>query len=124
MTPRLFVTPVLSDQELRVLAQVEDLKQNLRSRLHEPRRWFGSLRRVSMARAIQGSNSIEGFKATLDDAAAVEVGEQPLDADEETRLALEGYRNAMTYVLQVAAEMDFLLQRPIAEEPPFHDDRL
>jgi len=107
MTPRLFVTPVLSDQELRVLAQVEDLKQNLRSRLHEPRRWFGSLRRVSMARAIQGSNSIEGFKATLDDAAAVEVGEQPLDADEETRLALEGYRNAMTYVLQVAAEMDF-----------------
>ena len=90
-----------------MLAQVEDLKQNLRSRLHEPRRWFGSLRRVSMARAIQGSNSIEGFKATLDDAAAVEVGEQPLDADEETRLALEGYRNAMTYVLQVAAEMDF-----------------
>jgi len=60
-----------------------------------------------MAKAIQGSNSIEGFKATLDDAAAVEVGEQPLDADEETRLALEGYRNAMTYVLQVAAETDF-----------------
>lgn len=60
-----------------------------------------------MARAIQGSNSIEGFRATLDDAAAVEMGEQPLDADEETRLALEGYRNAMTYVLQVAPEPDF-----------------
>lgn len=105
--PRLFSTPVLGERELAVLAQVEDLRGNLRSRLHEPRRWFGSLRRVSMARAIQGSNSIEGFRATLDDAAAVEMGEQPLDADEETRLALEGYRNAMTYVLQVAPEPDF-----------------
>ena len=60
-----------------------------------------------MARAIQGSNSIEGYDAPLDDAAAVDLGEEPLDADEETRLALKGYRDAMTYVLQLAGDPAF-----------------
>ncbi|HBX81199.1 MAG: hypothetical protein WAV45_15960 [Propionibacteriaceae bacterium] len=73
----------------------------------EPRRWSGSLRRLSFARNIQGSNSIEGYDARLDDVAAVALGEQPLDSSEETRLALEGYRNAMTYVIQRADDQDF-----------------
>jgi Fic family protein len=60
-----------------------------------------------MARAIKGSNSIEGYDAPLDDAAAVDLGEDPLDADQETWLALKGYRDAMTYVLQLASEPDF-----------------
>ena len=75
--------------------------------LHEPRRWSGSLRRLSFARNIQGSNSIEGYDAKLDDVAAVAMGEEPLDSTVETRLALEGYRNAMTYVLQRADDNDF-----------------
>lgn len=103
----LFQPPGLAESELRVLREVEELRERLRLQLHEPRRWFGSLRRVTMARAIQGSNSIEGFTAKLDDAAAVEAGEEPMDADRETTLALQGYRNAMTYVLQLASEPDF-----------------
>lgn len=103
----LFIAPALDERELQVLDEVTDLKRRLRHQLHEPNRWYGSLRRLSFARAIQGSNSIEGFDAKLDDAAAVAVGEDPLDADEETRLALEGYRQAMTYVLQLAADEDF-----------------
>jgi Fic family protein len=103
----LFTAPVLDERELRVLSDITALKQRLRHQLHEPNRWYGSLRRLSFARAIQGSNSIEGYDAKLDDAAAVAVGEEPLDANEETRLALEGYRQAMTYVLQLAAEEEF-----------------
>jgi Fic family protein len=104
----LFETPELGDRELEVISEVDELKQKLRRQIvQEPRRWFGSLRRVSMARAIQGSNSIEGYDAPLDDAAAVDLGEAPLDADQETRLALKGYRDAMTYVLQLAGEPDF-----------------
>lgn len=102
----LFTAPPLDDRETQVLGEVADLRQRLRHQLHEPRRWYGSLRRLSLARAIQGSNSIEGYDAKLDDAAAVAVGEDPLDATEETRLALEGYRRAMTYVLQLATEED------------------
>lgn len=103
----LFAEPKLDQREGEVSAQVEDLRQRLRLQLFEPRRWFGSLRRLSFARAIRASNSIEGFNAVLDDAAAAAAGEEPLDADTETKLALWGYREAMTYVLQLATDPDF-----------------
>lgn len=103
----LFRAPELDERELAVLAEIERLKHSLRLQLHEPRRWSGSLRRISFARNIQGSNSIEGYDAALDDAAAVALGEEPIDADEETRLALEGYRDAMTYVLALSTDEDF-----------------
>jgi len=103
----LFAAPPLQARELEVVSEIEDLKGKLRWQLHEPRRWVGSLRRLSFARNIQGSNSIEGYDAALDDAVAVAVGEEPLDTSEETRLALEGYREAMTYVLQLSDEPDF-----------------
>lgn len=105
----IFTAPELGEAELRVLGLIEELKARLSLQLHEPRRWAGSLRRVSLARAIQGSNSIEGYEAGLDDAVDVAAGEQPLDADQETSMALRGYRDAMTYVLQMAEEKeDFL----------------
>ena len=66
-----------------MVRQIADLKEKLRWRLHEPRRWVGPLRRLSFARNIQGSNSIEGCEATLD--AAVAVGDEPLDTSTETR---------------------------------------
>jgi Fic family protein len=103
----LFPTPEIDEVERRVLGEVEELRRQLRHQLYEPRRWHGSLRRLSLARAIQGSSSIEGLDAGLDDVAAVALGEQPLDVTEETRRALQGYRDAMTYVLQLASEDDF-----------------
>lgn len=57
---------------------------------------------MAFARAVQGSNSIEGYNASLDDVVAAVEGEPTLDADQETRFALAGYRDAMTYVLQIA----------------------
>jgi Fic family protein len=65
---------------------------------------MGSLRRLTFARAVQGSNTIEGYNATLEDVAAVIAGDEPLEATDDTRLALEGYRDAMTYVLQLAED--------------------
>lgn len=99
--------PELGEREFTVLAAIDELEEKLRMRLHEPRRWFGSLRRAQFARAVQGSNSIEGYVAAVDDAAAIELGEPPLDADEETRLAIKGYCDAMTYVLQLSSEPNF-----------------
>src|SRR2546423_2616244 len=111
LTPResrmMFEPPSLDAAEQHVLGEIDELKNKLRWQLHEPRRWYGSLRRLSFGRASQGSNSIEGVDAALDEAAAVALGEEPLDADHETRLALKGYRDAMTYVLQLSAETDF-----------------
>jgi Fic family protein len=103
----IFQTPEPVDAELEVLEGINGLREKLRFQLHEPRRWVGSLRRLSLARAIQGSNTIEGYTAELDDAVAVAAGEEPVDADAETRLALKGYRDAMTYVLQLSNDPDF-----------------
>lgn len=105
----IFTVPELAEAELRVLGLIQDLKTRLRHQLHDPHRWAGSLRRVSLARAIQGSNSIEGYEAGLDDAVDVAAGEAPLDANEETSLALRGYRDAMTYVLQIAEDEEGFL---------------
>jgi Fic family protein len=103
----LFTAPELGERELAVIHDIDDLAEKLRLRLHDPRRWFGSLRREQFARAVQGSNSIEGFDAAVDDAAAIELGEEPLDASEETRLAIKGYCDALTYVLQMSTEPHF-----------------
>lgn len=102
----IFTTPELGGDEQRVLAMIDELRAQLQNRVAEPRRWVGGLRRVTFARAVQGSNTIEGYHASLDDVVAAVDDEPPLDADDETRFAIEGYRDAMTYVLQVAQDHD------------------
>lgn len=103
----LFQTPSITDDERRVIDQVDELRERLRHRVTESRRWVGLLRRVTLARNIQGSNSIEGYNVSLDDAVAATEGEESLDASEETRAAIRGYREAMTYVLQLADDRHF-----------------
>ncbi len=74
----------------------------------QPTRWAGLLRRSEFARAIQGSNSIEGFNVTVDDAVAAVEGEEPLiDERTEAWLAVRGYREAMTYILQLSDDAHF-----------------
>jgi Fic family protein len=59
---------------------------------------------MAFARAVQASNSIEGYDASLDDVIAAVDSEPAFDAGQETQLALAGYRDAMTYVLQLARD--------------------
>lgn len=94
----------LRDADVAALAAIDELRGELRHFLGEPRRWYGSLRRTTLARAVQGSNSIEGYHASVEDVAAIVEGEEPLDVSGETRLAVAGYRDAMTYVLQLARQ--------------------
>lgn len=103
----LFSTPDLSEQELQVVARIDRVREALRHQLPEQRRWVGLLRRVMLARAIRGSNSIEGYNVSLDDAVAAVAGEEPLDAEHEAWVAVLGYRDAMTYVLQLADDAHF-----------------
>jgi len=97
-----FRTPELHRDELDVLSLLATQREELRDRMAEPRRWSGTLRRMALARAVQGSNSIEGYNASLDDVVAAVEEEPTLGAEEETQQALAGYRDAMTYVLQIA----------------------
>lgn len=104
----LYLPPHLTDADLSVLALIETQRERLRLVTdHTPKRWFGSLRRTTFARAIRGSNSIEGYHATLDQAVAVVENEPPLDERTETWMAITGYRNALTYIMQAAADPYF-----------------
>jgi Fic family protein len=101
----IYQCPPLEDADRAVLSMIE--RQNERLKLftsNAPRRWFGSLRRSSMARAIQGSNSIEGYHATLDDAIAAVEGEAMSDERTETARAIRGYRDALTYIFQTIGD--------------------
>lgn len=104
MAADVYDTPALDEPEVEVLGLIDELRADMRHRVAEPRMWFGNLRRMTLAKAVQGSNSIEGYNASLDDVGAAVDGERTLDADPETELALSGYRDAMTYVLQVAQD--------------------
>lgn len=102
---KVFKTPTPSDEGIAVIGLIDEMREELKHRVNmEPRRWTGNLRRVLGALAVQGSNSIEGYNATVSDVVAVADGDAPLEADDPTRLAVGGYQDAMTYVLQVAQD--------------------
>jgi Fic family protein len=101
-----YTAPNPTDQEIAVHDRIEELRKQL-SYAVSSGRWEGFLRRVTLARAIRGSNSIEGYSVTVEDAVAAVEGEEPLDATTETWSAIMGYRNAMTYVLQLADDPHF-----------------
>ncbi|HZJ27420.1 MAG TPA: Fic family protein [Acidimicrobiia bacterium] len=103
----IYETPRLQEIELEAIAKIEERRKSLRFRVAEPRRWYGGLRRLVFAKAVQGSNSIEGYHASLEDVMAAVENEEALDAATETVSALQGYRDAMTYVLQLADDVDF-----------------
>ena len=104
----LFATPDLTPDERDVVSRIEDLRRTLQFQTSgSPARWTGSLRRAMLARAIQGSNTIEGYTVDLADAMELAEGEGAIDAADETRMAIAGYRDAMTYVLQLSKDPHF-----------------
>ena len=103
----IFATPDPDLEDNRVAAEIRAFRHELRSSLRAPRRWTGGLRRTTQARAIQGSNTIEGYTVTDQDALAAVENEEPLTADQRTWAEIVGYRRVLAYVLNVAATPGF-----------------
>lgn len=99
--------PEIQDPERAALERIEELRRQLRFYVADPRRWVGVVGRVLRARAIQGSNSIEGFNVSDEDALAAVGGNEPSEASSQDWHAVMGYRRAMTYVLQLANDAHF-----------------
>src|SRR3954464_2085551 len=109
----LFQVPVLTERDMEVAGEIDDFRKRLRHSLVAPKRWKGLLRRNLRARAIRGSNSIEGYDVSLDDALALVEDEEPMDADKRTAMEIVGYRNALTYIQQLADDSDFMLDESL-----------
>ncbi|WP_285039895.1 Fic family protein [Plantibacter sp. lyk4-40-MEA-4] len=106
----MYTAPPLTSEELEVRASIQELSDALKHQVRQGNRWTAPLRRMTFARNVQGSNSIEGINASVDDVAAIAQGETPATVDEDTERALAGYQLAMTYVLQLA-------QDPVVVDP-------
>ena len=104
----LFKAPHLPDQYLQVIELIETLRRNLRFSLSDNlNRWNGFLARMAYARVIHASNTMEGVRATLDDAIAVVEYDVPDDPSDENWIALSGHRDAMDYIIQLSRDTRF-----------------
>src|SRR6202050_937758 len=98
----LYTAPPLTSEDEVVLGEIHQMRKDLRHVLRTPRRWEGGLRRSALARNIRGSSSVEGYEVAEDDAAAAIDDEGPFSADEKTFLEIQGYRQALGYVLAMS----------------------
>ena len=103
----IYTSPPLTIEDSAVLGEIHEMRRGLEANLRPKRRWTGVLRRTLLARAVRGSNSIEGYDVAEDEAAAALNDEQPLTADEATFAEIRGYRQALGYVLANANDEHF-----------------
>ncbi|MCE7005338.1 Fic family protein [Kibdelosporangium philippinense] len=108
-----FQSPDLDETDRAVLSEIDQFRSEMRFALSEPKRWTGQLRRNLLAKAIQGSNSIEGYDVSDEDAVAAVEEEEPMTADQATWAEIQGYRSAMSYVLQLADDPHFRLDQSL-----------
>ena len=102
----LYQQPDLDLRDHEVLREIHALRSELLTFLRVPSRWQGALRRTSRAKAIRGSNSIEGINATPDDALAVVDEQCPMNADERVTAEITAYRRVLTYILHMIDDPD------------------
>jgi Fic family protein len=102
--PILYGVPPLTSEDQGVLGEIHTMRKDMRHVLRTPRRWEGGLRRAALAKAVQGSNSIEGYNVAEDDALAALDDEEPMSADEKTFAEIKGYQRSMDYVLAVGGD--------------------
>ena len=116
---QLFTTPSPDLVDSEVIGEVHNVRRSLAAVLRTPRRWTGGLRRTSAARAIQGSNTIEGYTVSNEDAAAAFDDEPPLSTDDATWAEILGYRRVLTYVLNVATSAGFVIDESVLRSMHF-----
>jgi Fic family protein len=73
-----------------------------------PRAWVGRIRRDLEAEAVAASTSMEGVPVTVNEVRRILAGDPPAGVSDENRGLVEGYRDAMEFVLRRADDHNFL----------------
>lgn len=104
----------LDGEERQVVEDIDAARHQLRHYVRQnPKRWTGLLARMTRARALRASNSIEGIDVSGEDALAAVDNEEPAEAAKGTWRAVTGYHTAMNYVLQRCGDDDFQFSRDV-----------
>jgi Fic family protein len=94
-------------------AELDAWKDRLDYRGPFPRMWAGRLRRELEAEAIAASTAMEGVQVTVDEVRRILAGQAPADVRHEDRALVEGYREAMRFVLRRADDSAFAWGREL-----------
>lgn len=108
----IYKTPKVDAKEIEAISRIDEIRQRLKFALRNQTRWAGTLRRNQLARAIQGSNTIEGYQVTREEAVEIVEGEK-VEVAEETRNAIIGYQRALTYVLKLWDDPNFVFDESL-----------
>lgn len=109
-------TPDLSAETLRLLEELDVLRQDIRYRVDVPARWSGALRRVLASEATRSSTGIEGFRVSEEEALAIAAGRPVPDVDERTALAIRDYQAAFDRVVAYGDDEHFTWTRSTIRE--------
>lgn len=91
------------------LERIEELRRTLDLGIL-PRRWAGRLRRELEAESTAASTAMEGVPVTVDEVRRILAGERPSTVRESDARLVEGYRDAMSFVLRRADDPAFTWQ--------------
>lgn len=89
------------------LSRLSELKQHLDSRGPLPRIWLGRTRRELEAEAVAASTSMEGVSVTVDEVRRILAGDRPASVAPQDVAFVEGYRDAMKFVLNRSDDPGF-----------------
>ncbi len=89
------------------LNRLRELQERLDSRVALPRIWLGRTRRELEVEAIAASTSMEGVSVTVDEVRRILAGDRPTSVDPQDAALVEGYRDAMKFVLGRADDQNF-----------------
>lgn len=98
---------ILNDDILEGVARLEELRDRLDTQGPLPRTWLGRTRRDLEAGAVAASTIMEGVAVTVDEARRILAGDRPLGVDPADAALVDGYRDAMHYVLTRADTPQF-----------------
>lgn len=89
------------------LQELDSLRGRLATAASQPSLWMGTLRRAALASSVESSTAIEGFVVPREDVVALMTGRQPVDPQDENRLAVVCYGRAMDLVGAMADDPGF-----------------
>jgi Fic family protein len=95
----IFPTPPLCGDDDRVLAEIDQMRHELRHHIRrQPAKWTDGLRKYLTADAVAASNAIEGFRVSTQDVVDLVEGDHDVEVSEENRAETLAYQHMMTYI--------------------------
>jgi Fic family protein len=104
----LFTGAPLDDVDQKIHHQILVMRAELQHQVQErPQPWTAGLRKYLTADAVAGSNSIEGFRVSTQDALDIAAGERDVPVSPDNRAETQAYQHLMTFVQTLTTAPDF-----------------